>query len=213
MDRFSGHWWSPDSRFIAYEESDHEGVEVWHVADAARPDVSPFASYYPRPGKDNVKVRLGVASVAGGDTVWINWDHERYPYLTSVRWDKHGPLTLAVQTRDQHELVLLEADTASGRTTTLLTERDTAWVSVRQDVPRWLNDGRGFVWASETDAGWRLEWRNRAGELQRVLVSPVRIPVSGESQRGVWRNLFTARAIRRRRNCFVSRSTAACRWH
>lgn len=170
MDRFSGYWWSPDSRFIAYEESDHEGVEVWHVADAAKPDVSPFASYYPRPGKNNVKVRLGVVPVAGGDTVWIDWDRERYPYLTSVRWDKHGPLTLAVQARDQHELVLLEADAASGRTTALLTERDAAWVSVRQDVPRWLADGRGFVWASETDAGWRLEWRGRSGELQRVLV-------------------------------------------
>jgi dipeptidyl-peptidase-4 len=170
MDRFSGYWWSPDSRFIAYEESDHEGVEVWHVADAAKPDVSPFASYYPRPGKNNVKVRFGVVPVAGGDTVWINWDRERYPYLTSVRWDKHGPLTLAVQTRDQHELVLLEADAASGRTTALLTERDAAWVSVRQDVPRWLPDGRGFVWASETAAGWRLEWRGRSGELRRVLV-------------------------------------------
>lgn len=170
MERFAGYWWSPDSRFIAYEESDHEGVEVWHVADAARPDVPPFASYYPRPGKNNVKVRLGVVPVAGGDTVWINWDRERHPYLTSVRWDKHGPLTLAVQTRDQHELVLLEANVASGRTTALLTERDASWVSVRQDVPRWLADGRGFVWASEKDAGWQLEWRDRPGELRRVLV-------------------------------------------
>ena len=170
MDRFSGYWWSPDSRFIAYEESDHEGVEVWHVSDAARPDVSPFASYYPRPGRDNVKVRLGVVPATGGDTVWVNWDRERYPYLTAVRWDKHGPLALAVQTRDQHELVLLEAEAASGRTTALLTERDAAWVSVRQDVPRWLAGDRGFVWASEKNAGWQLEWRGRSGELRRVLV-------------------------------------------
>src|SRR5207247_11299263 len=77
MDRFSGYWWSPDSRFIAYEESDHEGVEVWHVADAARPDVSPFASYYPRPGKNNVRVRLGVVPVGGGDTVGVSWARER----------------------------------------------------------------------------------------------------------------------------------------
>jgi dipeptidyl-peptidase-4 len=170
MDRFSGYWWSPDSRIIAYEESDHEGVEVWHVADAARPDQPPYPSYYPRPGRNNVKVRLGVVPVAGGDTVWLDWDRGRYPYLTSVRWDKHGPLTLAVQTRDQHELVLLAADTASGRATALLTERDAAWVSVRPDVPRWLADGRGFVWASEKEAGWQLEWREGSGLLRRVLV-------------------------------------------
>ncbi|MCW5554600.1 MAG: DPP IV N-terminal domain-containing protein [Verrucomicrobiae bacterium] len=169
MDRFSGYWWSPDSKFIAYEESDHEGVEIWHVADPAKPDEPPHAAYYPRPGKNNVKVRLGVVSVSGGETVWIQWDGERYPYLTTVRWDKHGPLTLAVQTRDQRELVLLEADPQTGRTTTLLTERDAAWVCVRQDVPRWLADGRGFVWASEKSAGWQLEWRKRSGEIQRVL--------------------------------------------
>jgi dipeptidyl-peptidase-4 len=169
MERFSGYWWSPDSRFIAYEESDHEGVEVWHVADAAKPGEAPHPSYYPRPGKSNVKVRLGVISATGGETVWIDWNRERYPYLTSVRWDKHGPLTLAVQTRDQRELVLLEADPISGRTTALLTERDTAWVSVRQDVPRWLSNERGFVWASEKDLGWQLEWRDRQGKLHKVL--------------------------------------------
>jgi len=169
MGRFSGYWWSPDSRFIAYAETDHEGVEVWNVADPAKPDEPPFASYYPRPGKKNVKVRLGVIPVDGGQTVWMHWDAERYPYLTSVVWEKNGPLTLAVQTRDQRELALLEADAGSGRTTALLTERDAAWIDVRQDVPRWLPDGQGFLWASEKKEGWQLEWRQRTGEFHRVL--------------------------------------------
>ena len=170
MGRFSGYWWSPDSRSIAYQESDHEGVEVWHVADAAKPEEPPYASYYPRPGRKNVSVRLGIVPVSGGETIWVDWDRERYPYLPTVIWDEHGPLTLAVQTRNQRELVLLEADAKSGRTTALLTERDAAWVNLRQDVPRWLADGRGFLWASETKAGWQLEWRGRSGELRRVLV-------------------------------------------
>jgi dipeptidyl-peptidase 4 len=170
MDRFSGYWWSPDSKFIAYEESDHEGVEVWHVADAAKPDDTPFASYYPRPGKANVKVRLGVIPVDGGDTVWVQWDRERFPYLVSVVWEKNGPLTISVQTRDQRELQLLEVEAASGRTRTLLVEKDTAWVGVRQDVPRWLPEGKGFLWASEKAKGWQLEWRKPSGELQKVMV-------------------------------------------
>lgn len=170
MDRFSGYWWSPDSKFIAYEESDHEGVEVWHVADPAKPDGTPFPSYYPRPGKDNVKVRLGVMPVGGGDTIWVQWDRKRFPYLASVTWEKHGPMTIAVQTRDQRELQLLEVDGASGRTRALLVEHDAAWVGVRQDVPRWLPDGKGFLWASEKASGWQLEWRKPSGELQKVLV-------------------------------------------
>ena len=172
MDRFSGYWWSPDSRAIAYEEADATAVEIWHVADPAHPEQAPPPSYYPRPGKANVKVRLGVAPVAGGGTVWLKWDQERHPYLTSVCWDEHGPLTLAVQTRDQRELVLLEADPRTGQTTVLLTERDAAWVAVRQDAPRWLAKEQGFLWASEQDGDWRLEWRGRHGELRRVLTPP-----------------------------------------
>lgn len=170
MSRYSGYWWSPDSQFIAYEESNHAEVEVWHIADAAKPDEPPHAVYYPRPGRNNVQVRLGVISVNGGETVWVQWNRERHPYLTTVRWDQHGPLTLGVQSRDQRELVLLAAEPASGRTTPLLTERDAAWVNLRQDVPRWLAEGRGFVWASEQPAGWQLERRSPAGELQQVLM-------------------------------------------
>ncbi|HYT61790.1 MAG TPA: DPP IV N-terminal domain-containing protein [Haliangiales bacterium] len=172
MNRFSGYWWSPDSHFIAYQETDHTDVEVWYVSDPAKPGDPPYPSRYPRPGKANAKVRLGVVPVTGGDTVWMQWDRKRYPYLTSVQWEENGPLTFAVQTRDQKELVLLEADPATGRTTPLLTERDPAWLSVRQDVPRWLAGDQGFLWASERGGDWRLEWRDRHGNLKQVLVPP-----------------------------------------
>jgi dipeptidyl-peptidase-4 len=172
MSRFSGYWWSPDSRAIAYEQADVSGVEVWYVADPARPGQPPQPSRYPRPGKDNADVQLGVVPVAGGPTTWIPWDHVRYPYLTTVRWDRDSPLLLAVQTRDQKELVLLRADPETGKTTPLVTERDPAWVNVRQDVPRWLKDGSGFLWTSEREGGPRLELRDPKGELVRVLVPP-----------------------------------------
>jgi dipeptidyl-peptidase-4 len=172
MSRFSGFWWSPDSRAIAYEEADATGVEVWYVADPARPGQPPQPSYYPRPGKANVNVRLGVVPVAGGPTTWVQWDAQRYPYMTTVRWDEDSPLLLAVQTRDQKELVLLRADPETGKTTPLVTERDPAWVNVHQDVPRWLKDGSGFLWTSERDGGPRLELHDSKGELVRVLVPP-----------------------------------------
>ena len=34
---YNGYWWSPDSKSIVYEEADAAGVEVWYVADPARP--------------------------------------------------------------------------------------------------------------------------------------------------------------------------------
>ena len=158
-------------KYIAYQESDAREVEVWYVADPATPGGPPYPARYPRPGKANVRVRLGVVPVTGGQTVWTEWDHERYPYLASVHWDENGPLTLAVQTRDQKELLLLKADPSSGQCVALITERDAAWITIRQDVPRWLANDKGFLWASERPGqAWQLEWRRPAGTIERIVV-------------------------------------------
>src|SRR5262245_46321551 len=107
MSRFSGYWWSPDSKFIAYEEADHTGVETWYVADPLKPDQKPAEQFYPRPGKKNVAVRLGIIPVGGGETVWVEWDRDKFEYLAAVKWDEQGPLTIQGQDRKQQSLHLL----------------------------------------------------------------------------------------------------------
>jgi dipeptidyl-peptidase-4 len=170
MHRFSGFWWSPDSKSIAYEESDTSGVEVWYVADPVHPGQRPLPSYYPRPGKANARVRLGVVPAGGGETTWVEWEQTRYPYLGDVHWeDEHAPLTLVVQDRLQQEQLLLRADPQTGRTTPLVTERDPAWLNLHHDGPRWMGDG-SFLWTAETPEGTRLEWRDSSGSLRKVLV-------------------------------------------
>jgi dipeptidyl-peptidase-4 len=168
MSRFSGFWWSPDSKHIVFEEADATGVEVWHVADPARPDQLPHSSFYPRPGKANVRVRLGVAPVAGGDPVWIKWDAERFPYLATVRWAEALTVTyplpwlaLVVQSRDQTEMAVLLADWQTGETTAYLTERDPAWLNIDQDMPRVIKGFCGLYvhWTSESAGGTELQLR------------------------------------------------------
>jgi len=174
MGRFTGYWWSPDSKFIAFEEADHDGVETWYVADPAKPDQKPLQQFYPRPGKKNVSVRLGIVPIAGGDPVWVEWDRKAYEYLASVRWDKLGPLTIQVQDRKQHEIVLLRVDSNTGRTTKLLEERDPAFTNLRQEIPRWVTGGRilgeRFVWISEFGKAPGLELRRSDGSLEEMIV-------------------------------------------
>lgn len=172
MGRFTGWWWSPDARFIAYTETDARGVERWHVPDPFQPGTPPHAQFYPRPGRANVKVRLGVVPVRGGKTRWVHWDAARYPYLARVDWHERGGLTLVVQTRDQRELAVLRADPQSGATEPLLVEHDPAWVNLDPQMPHWLEDGGGFLWTSERAGGWQLELRAPNGTLRQVLVPP-----------------------------------------
>jgi dipeptidyl-peptidase-4 len=157
MARFTGYWVSPDGKQVAYQESDHEGVEVWYVADPIHPDREGHPSYYPRPGKKNVSVRLGIVPATGGKTVWVNWDREKYPYLGRVDWHKRG-LTALVQNRTQQEQHLLGVSPASGATSIYLTEKDPAWINLNHDQPHWLEDS-AFVWHGHDAVGPTLDVR------------------------------------------------------
>jgi dipeptidyl-peptidase-4 len=145
MGRHSGYWWAPDSQLLAIEEADHEEVEIWYIADPAKPDQSPMAQYYPRPGKTNVRTRLGIFAVKGGEPVWVEWGAQDFEYLAAVHWDLAGPLTVTLQDRKQQQLILLRVDPASGKTTLLLTERSSNWINLHQEVPVWLSHSQRFL--------------------------------------------------------------------
>jgi dipeptidyl-peptidase-4 len=172
MSRFSGWWWSPDAKALAYTESDTSGVEKLSIIDVMHPEHGADDNSYPRPGKSNAKVRLGITPVTGGKTVWAWWDAEKYPYLATVVWPKKGPLTILVQNRTQTEEALLAVDVTSGKTRELLTEKDEAWLELEQTFPKWLEDGSGFLWYTERNGGPEVELRNADGSLARSLVKP-----------------------------------------
>ncbi len=172
MRRYSGFWWSPDAKHLAYTESDTSGVEKLTIVDVMHPERGGTTFPYPRPGKANAVVRLGVTPVSGGKTVWVAWDAKKYPYLATVAWKKGGPLTVLVQNRTQTEQQLLAVDPRTGKTRMLLTEKDDAWLNLDQDFPRWLEDGSGFLWYTERNGGPEVELRNPDGSLARSWVKP-----------------------------------------
>ncbi len=170
MDRFSGFWFSPDSKSIVFQETDHSGVEVFGVPDPTKPELAPERFYYPRPGRKNVAVKVGVVPVAGGTPKWITWDAAAFPYLASVVW-KDGPLTLVVQTREQTKEQVLSVDPKTGKSTVLLTEEDAAWLNLNQDFPLWWKD-MGFFWLTERNGATEVELHKPDGSLSASWVKP-----------------------------------------
>jgi dipeptidyl-peptidase 4 len=134
MGRVRGFWWSPDGKSLAYEEADNRGVEQLTIPDVAHPEHPPEPTYYPRPGKANAKVRLGIIGAGGGTTTWVRWDADQFPYLARVVWRDRAPLTLVVQTRDEKSLQLLAAD-KSGHARVLVDEHDDAWIDLDGAMP------------------------------------------------------------------------------
>jgi len=180
MDRFEGFWWSPDSRSLAYQETDESMVESRYITDPMNPADPPLKAAYPRAGSANAKVRLGIVPVGGGPTTWATWDADKFPYLARVAWKVEGaPLTILVEDRHQRSESLLSVDTNTGSTHELLSEADAAWLNlVEPGFPRWLKGGRQFLWTTEKRGAWQLELHDATGALANI-VTPVDLGYRG----------------------------------
>lgn len=171
MNRFHGYWWSPDSKALAYQQTDTTPLELFHIQDPRHPENTPVAFRYPRAGKANALVKVGVIPAAGGKTTWLSWDAEKFPYLARVVWAPNAPLSLLVQNRQQTEQRVLTADPRTGVTSVLMTEVDDAWLNLPNgDWPRWLPDGSAFLWMTERNGAWELELRGKDGQPMRTVV-------------------------------------------
>jgi dipeptidyl-peptidase-4 len=169
--KFRAHWWSPDSRRLAFLRLDETSVPRYTVVnDVPRhPDVEVYP--YPKAGDPNPKVSLGVVPVAGGGAVWA--DTRAYGpeiLIVDVSWTPDSALVVfQVQDREQTWLDLNVGDATTGLARKLLRETTKAWVEPHGS-PRWLPDG-GFLWLSERSGFKHLYRYGRDGTGGRSVTS------------------------------------------
>ncbi len=148
--------WSPDGTKIAYWQFDVTGVRDFMLID----DTDSLYSFvkpvqYPKTGTTNSAVRAGVVPSTGGATVWLQVPGDpRNNYLPRLDWAGNSSELLVQRVnRLQNTNQLMLADAATGAARTIMTERDSAWVDVPDEL-RWVRNGTAFLWESERD-GWR----------------------------------------------------------
>lgn len=164
--------WSPDGAHIAYWHFDMTGVgtfKLYNSTDSIYPIITPIQ--YPKVGTSNSAVTVGVVSAAGGRTTWLDVpDDPRENYIPWMDWA--GPDEVVVQrmNRLQNTNRILLANAATGRAVVAMTERDSAWVDVVNDLT-WVAQGKEFLWLSERD-GWRHLYRVSRDGSRVTLVTP-----------------------------------------
>jgi dipeptidyl-peptidase-4 len=166
-----GFRWSPDGKRIAYWQLDASGVRDFLLIN----DTDSLYSFtipvqYPKAGTTNSAARAGVISANGGPTVWLQVPGDpRNNYIVRLDWAANaGEVVLQHLNRPQNTLEVMLGNAATGKVRTVLTERDSAWVDVGDDL-RWVEGGKSFTWISERD-GWRhLYMVSRDGKQTRLI--------------------------------------------
>lgn len=148
------YWWAPDSSAIAFLEMDEKKVAKYPLLDFSSAEGDAEEQRYPPAGGANPIVHVFVAPVGGGEARAMDTGGNTDIYIPRVNWlqdSKH----LAIQrlNRAQTELDLLVADTTTGESRTLLTDKDQYWINVSNDL-HFFKDGKRFLWSSER-SGYR----------------------------------------------------------
>jgi len=110
--------------------------------------------------------------VSGGETRWFDVPGDpRNNYIARMEWAANSDeVVLQHLNRLQNTNEVMLGDARTGRVRTVLTERDSAWLNVVDDL-KWLNKGMEFTWVSERD-GWRHVYRvTRSGDKLKLVTT------------------------------------------
>jgi len=166
LDCRDGFRWSPDSKTIAYWQSDTKGTGVFYLInniDSLYSKPIPFP--YPKVGTTNSAVKIGVVPANGGESKWFNIPGDpRNNYLARMDFIPNSNEIMIQQlSRLQNRNSVWIGNIKSMQINKILTEMDEAFLDIHDNI-QWLDKEKYFTWTSEKD-GWRHLYRvSRNGE-------------------------------------------------
>ena len=191
MDYYADGWrWSPDGRSIAYWQLNADRVRNFDLVNNTDSLYSRVISVqYPKVGEENSAARVGIVPAAGGATRWLEIEGDpREHYIPRMDWAAGSDeVILQRLNRLQNTDEVMLGDARTGRVRTVLTERDSTWVDVVDDLV-WLKGGKEFTWVSERD-GWKHVYAvSRDGKSVRLVTRGDFdvLEVKGVDDKGGW---------------------------
>ncbi len=159
--------WSPDSRAIAYLQTDESEVPISTFVSFEPATQKVVRQRYPKAGQKNPRVKLGIVELESSRTTWV--DCGEYEYIGRFNWLPNSE-EIAVQTlnRKQNELKLLFAKRDSGKSRLILTETQPAWINLNDSL-YFFKNGKYFIWMSERDGYQHLYLYDINGKLIKQL--------------------------------------------
>jgi dipeptidyl-peptidase-4 len=167
LDRLSGYWPSPRGDMVAFEQVDESHIPVFPIVHQAKAAVEIEEHRYPFAGAENARVKLGVVSVDGGATTFMDLGSDE-GYIARVDWHPDGRLLVQWLSRDWKRLELRAYDTRTGAARVILLEKAEPWINLHDDL-RILESTGEFTWSSERSGFRHLYLYGPDGTIIRQL--------------------------------------------
>ena len=156
-------WWSPDGKKLAWMRYDETKVEDYFLQlDQTHTQSTVLTQAYPHPGANNPVADLMVYDTETGVTQTMDVregapfsDEVIGHYIWAAQWTKDGAEVLVRRAdRLQKHFDLAACSVATTTCRSVVREsRPASWA--KGEAPRFLNDGKRFIWTSE-----RTDFRN-----------------------------------------------------
>ncbi|CAL1521344.1 S9 family peptidase [Chitinophaga sp. MM2321] len=164
-------WWSPDSRQIAYMHFDDTKVPVFPIYSEKGQHGYLENTRYPKAGDPNPAVKVGVVPVAGGATVWADFNENDDQYFGMPFWTSDSKqLWMQWMNRGQDNLKIYSINPQSGVKKEIYDEHQKTWIDWFDAVP-FLQNGRGFLLQSDRTGWSHLYLHHMDGSLKKQLTS------------------------------------------
>jgi len=164
--------WSPDSRHIAFWQTDDHAEPTVQLTDFAgrHPDWEQLQ--IPQPGDSNATVRIGVSNVQTGARTWLDPHVSGEYYIPRIYWTSQ-PDTLAVivLNRPQNDMKLFFFDVNTGGSRLVMEQTSKTWIDVYdfyagiQDMMTFPAGSHEFFWISDQDGFQHLYRYDYSGKL------------------------------------------------
>jgi len=167
-----GFRWSPDGQSIAYWQIDATKIKNFLMIDNTDSIYSfTIPVEYPKVGENPSSCKVGIVNIASAKTNWLEVPGDQIQnYIPRMDWiPSSNEVILQQLNREQNVSKLFVADASSGQVKNIYTETDKAWIDVAKGWD-WINDGKEFIWMSESD-GWRHLYRISKDGKKHTLIT------------------------------------------
>ncbi|MDF1866679.1 MAG: DPP IV N-terminal domain-containing protein [Saprospiraceae bacterium] len=169
--RYRAFYWSPDSERIAFLNFDDSQVPefpIYHHIGGDGVHGMLEATRYPKSGDPNPAVKLGIVEIEKGITTWVATDTD-FEYTAWIFWTPDASELIFQQlNRDQNHLVINAANSETGISRKLYTEKQTTWVEFFEEI-HFLDNNKGFIIRSNSDGWYNLYHYDMSGNLVRKI--------------------------------------------